>query len=343
MTHLPPQYAYDVSAQYDGVTYPPQSQPYASAPYEAKVSAIAHPAIQNTQIQPGGRAARNNIIDRDEQDKSLRRVCNKLGIPSYLRDRMRVLRDYDVVMIIDNSGSMTHRDGELKKNGYERKSRWEELAETVVPIVDLVGCLDEDGISIYTFTDRYDNISKASQVKSCFNRRPDYPGTPLCATFERVIRDYNAQVSESKKPLYVMIATDGAPRGPGESEEKFRQLIENQYPQLPLPEGIGIQIIACTEGDEVDYLSRADRNQAHLDVTDDYRSERDDIRKNKGRKMAEKFTKPVWIGKTVLGGVCPDFDNLDELATATDVKAVNKKFVFGSFGEKFRACFGCRG
>lgn len=328
--------AYVVPSHGVGIGMPPQPVP----PYDASTS-VGQQVIQQTQFQPSGRATRGALVDRDVQDQRLLKVCKDLGIPYFQRDRMRVLRDYDVVMIVDNSGSMSERDGELKKNGFERKSRWEELGETVAPIVDIVGCLDEDGITIQTFNGRYDNITKASEVKSCFNKRPDYPGTPLCATFENVIREYNAKPSESKKPLYIMIATDGAPRGPGESEEKFRRLIENQS-YLPLPEGTRIQIMACTQGDEVEYLSRADRNQAHLDVTDDYRSELDDIRKNKGRKVAERFSRPVWIGKIILGGVCKDFDNLDELASASNAKLVNEKFVFGSFTERFFACFGCR-
>jgi hypothetical protein len=151
-------------------------------------------------------------------------------------------------------------------------------------------------------------------------------------TVERA-NNYNANYSENQKPLYVMIATDGAPTGQGETEGRFQEMISNER---QLPEGIKISILACTNNDdEVGYLNAADNKKAHLDVTDDYRSEREEVQR-KAPNLASNFTRPYWQGKIILGPIYPDFDNLDELATATDAKMVNKKFVFGG-------CFSCFG
>ena len=321
MSYIPAQTAYIVPPAHSVV---PTAAPLNTS--NLGVAAVAQPAIHNTQIQ-ARRPDRNfSQINRDEAEAKLRAVCKELQIPSNLRDKMRALSEYDVVMIIDNSASMRSRDGEIKKNGYEKKSRWEELEETVTPIVRIMGCLDEDGITIHSFDRKANHVTNADQVKGFFNTQPSFRCTPLCQTFETVINEYRADYTEEQKPLYVMIATDGAPTGQGESEARFQELISNER---NLPEGIKISIMACTNNeDEVGYLNHADNNKTFLDVSDDYRSELAEVQR-KAPDLANKFTKPFWQGKIILGPIYPDFDNLDELATADNAKAVNKKFVFG--------------
>ena len=323
MSYVPNQYSYAINPNPTAPDFHGVPPTYIPGP---NVATVAQPVIHNTQIEGAHPAKNSSTINRDEAERKLRAVCQSLGIPSNLRDKMRALSEYDVVLLVENSASMRTRDGEVKSNGYEKKSRWEELEETVKPLVQIMGCLDEDGITIQSFDRRLNSVSNADQVKGFFHNLPSFRYTPLCETFQSIIEEYKSNYSEAQKPLYIMIATDGAPTGQGESASRFSSLLENER---YLPEGTKISILACTNNDdEVGYLNVADNKKTYLDVTDDYRAELQEIRR-KAPDLAKKFTKPFWRGKMILGPIYPDFDNLDELATAENPKSVNKKFVFG--------------
>ena len=49
---------------------------------------------------------------------------------------------------------------------------------------------------------------------------------------------------------------------------------------------------------------------SNLDVIDDYRSERDEVRKAKGSSFS--FTFGDYVVKSLIGSIDPELDNLDE-------------------------------
>lgn len=69
--------------------------------------------------------------------------------------------------------------------------------------------------------------------------------------------------------------------------------------------------MCCTdEKQTMSYLNDWDRRLPRLDVVDDYKSERDEIRGVQG--MGFSFTFGDYVVKSLLGSVDPELDNLDE-------------------------------
>ncbi len=60
----------------------------------------------------------------------------------------------------------------------------------------------------------------------------------------------------------------------------------------------------------MDYLNNWDRNIPNLDVVDDYRSERVEIRKVKGQRYPFSFGD--YVVKSLIGSIDPELDKLDE-------------------------------
>merc|ERR1712224_734765 len=64
---------------------------------------------------------------------------------------MGVLEDFEMVVIADDSGSMTlpAPPPECRKLGVSTPSRWDELKHTVSLMVDLGCCFDKSGIDVH--------------------------------------------------------------------------------------------------------------------------------------------------------------------------------------------------
>jgi hypothetical protein len=67
----------------------------------------------------------------------------------------------------------------------------------------------------------------------------------------------------------------------------------------------------CTDDeDSVNYLNRWDRTIPNLDVVDDYRSERMEIKKVKGPNF--RFSFGDYVVKSLVGSIDPELDKMDE-------------------------------
>ncbi len=70
-------------------------------------------------------------------------------------------------------------------------------------------------------------------------------------------------------------------------------------------------IVACTDDDEaVSYLNKWDRELDNLDVVDDYRSERKEVKAAQGSSFPFSFGD--YVVKSLIGSIDPTLDNLDE-------------------------------
>ena len=69
--------------------------------------------------------------------------------------------------------------------------------------------------------------------------------------------------------------------------------------------------MACTDDDtSVSYLNKWDRKISNLDVVDDYRSERNEVLKARGKNYSFSFGD--YVVKSLICSIDPEFDNLDE-------------------------------
>jgi hypothetical protein len=223
------------------------------------------------------------------------------------------LKEYDLIVIADDSGSMNTKDAGDKGD----MSRWSELGATLKLIVSLGCCFDEDGIDIYFL-----NREKITQVKSADDERliaaleKDPRGTtPLTKTLAHVVRDREDAVKATpalaEKPVLLLLFTDGVPdgnpRGSANGAQKFgetlRGVLQGNTTQLKFH----CQLFACT-GQEKDiaWARKLDDDLKELDMCDDYITEKRYMDKT---EAYTKFTRGDWCMKAMLGAIDPTFDD----------------------------------
>jgi len=227
----------------------------------------------------------------------LENMIAQFEIHNYKAQELWALSEFDLVFILDDSGSMNGRSGNM--------TRWQELQQTVSQIIQIGRCFDDDGMDVY-FLNRapVKGIRAAQDLFPCF-AMPPRGSTPLAQAIDFVVRD---QGMRSRKPLLLMIATDGVP----DDQLAFRRALEtavnNPY------RTIRVQFLACSDVEaEVGWLNVLDREVKNVDVTDDYVSERAEILKT--GKVTE-FSRGDYVCKALLGGISDYYDKLDEAGGA---------------------------
>jgi hypothetical protein len=220
--------------------------------------------------------------------------------------KLRQLEGYEIVIVCDDSGSMSSIIDDDKSNAFGRKmTRWDELRNYVNIVTEIASSLDPDGLDIYFLNrPRLTGISSAAQVQAAF-APPPKGWTPIVRTLQQVFRDKEVVMRE--KRLLVILATDGQPtddRGNVNTKE-FLQLLKNR------PRNTFLSILACTDDEKsVDYMNMIDRVVPGVDVNDDFRSEQKEILKAQGKSFAFSFGD--YVVKSLLGPIDPSFDMLDE-------------------------------
>lgn len=118
-----------------------------------------------------------------------------------LKESIQVFKDYDVVFVIDRSGSMAEPLQSLMT------SKWEWCREQIVSFSGEVGSVLKDGFTIITFNDQYQVLrnGRASDVTNCFQNNCPSGNTDLGAPLAEAL----SQGSYGSKKLLVVVITDG--------------------------------------------------------------------------------------------------------------------------------------
>ena len=110
-----------------------------------------------------------------------------------------------------------------------------------------------------------------------------------------------------ERKLLVIVVTDGEPtdqQGRGDVDG-FHRVLKSR------PHNVYTTIVCCTDEHEtMNYLNDWDRVLPRLDVVDDFKSERDEIRNVQGKSFS--FTFGDYVIKCLLGSVDAQLDSLDE-------------------------------
>lgn len=209
---------------------------------------------------------------------------------------LEVLKNYDVVFILDDSGSMSIRD---RVGG---PTRWDELKETVQTMIEFAAYFSSYGTDLHFLNRPSVTLVRDAEdprVLDCF-RHPPRGLTPLTEKVRQVV----ASRSVEDPPLLLVIATDGEPNG---GSELFKQALDDIIKD-PSRE-VRFQIMACTDDDSsIAWLNKFDDKFTEVDVCDDFHSERKEVLKA-GR--VANFTRADWIVKAVLGPISQKFDDWD--------------------------------
>ena len=253
--------------------------------------------VPNTPIEPA-----------EERDRlaEIRNVLDRLEITIAEASELAILQDYEVVVIADDSGSMSMASvppGGKRSFGHNN-TRWNELRETLTLTLELATCVAPrvdifflNRPSIFNVQDAHD-----PRLVESFNSQPSGT-TPLTETLKSV-REHKMN---SERPVLVLIATDGEPDG---GPMPFKDLVQDMIDESTCNTAFKFQILACTDDDDaVGWLNGFDKQFREVDVTGDYYSERSQILRS-GKVTV--FKKSDWVMKALLGPICPRFDTLDE-------------------------------
>jgi len=202
------------------------------------------------------------------------------------------LKNFDIILVLDDSGSMNSRvEGGI--------TRWDELKQVTKIVVELAGAVDQNGCDIY-FLNRQgrENVTDWNTAQSLFSKGPG-GGTPLTEACTKALHG----VESRPKPVLLIIATDGVPN----NLRSFTDLLAHRN-----ADKIFISILACSDNDaEIGYLNRLDKEVRNLDVLDDYKSEKKEVKKKQGPKT--KYSLGDHVARLLLGPIYPRYDRIDEL------------------------------
>ena len=232
-------------------------------------------------------------------------LCQQHEISSLFAHKLRILEDFDVVLICDDSGSMSTKLRIDSAYG-PSVSRWDELRSTVSLMVSLAALLDDDGVDIY-FLNRPPllQVRDASTVTSAFQRPPS-GYTPIAAALQSVLQAKEPLLREGKK-LLTLIMTDGEPT----DLQGNPDVVGLGHALDRRPATVYTTFVACTDEKEVmQYLNAWDKNKPRVDVVDDYESEKAEILKAQGKHF--RFSRGDYTVKLMLGGLDASMDKLDE-------------------------------
>lgn len=115
---------------------------------------------------------------------------------------LRALADYDMVLLLDCSGSMSGNI--MRKTDF---SRWRWAKEQMLSISSEIEAVFKKGITVVPFTEKYKVYQPcfASDVQSIFLHNKPSGGTNLFPPLEEVL----TYKITSKRPMYICIFTDG--------------------------------------------------------------------------------------------------------------------------------------
>jgi hypothetical protein len=236
--------------------------------------------------------------------------------PDYC-SKLRQLEEFEIVLICDDSGSMTNSIGNPSGGPTgdpygKRHTRWDELKHYVSIVTDIAGVLDQTGLDIY-FLNRpgMTGITSSEQIQSAFLVPPN-GYTPIPRVLKQIFGNWRNQ----EKKLLVILATDGQPTD-DQGNDATREFYECLHARQ---RNIYVSIIACTDDKRtMDYLNNIDHIVPSVDVNDDYYSEAQEIAIAQGNMYAFSFGD--YVVKTLLGPIDPYFDTLDEGNQKRDTRA----------------------
>jgi hypothetical protein len=239
-------------------------------------------------------------------------ICHKHEICENFKYKLKQLETFEIIIVIDDSGSMNTRAGSVNVNN-PNQTRWEEAKKTSSIIIDIASIMDNNGVNIH-FLNRSPliGISSSEQLDLSFSIKPQ-GYTPIVPILKNI---YKNPIKKGKSNRLVILLTDGQPTSnTGQINiQEFKSCLLNDR----LPSDY-LNIVACTDDDNVmSYLNNWDDTIPRLDVIDDYGSEYNEVIRAQGKNFP--FSYGDYVVKSMLGSVDPYFDHLDEVNMATGIR-----------------------
>jgi len=264
-------------------------------------------------------------------------ISGEIAMNPIYMEKLLQLKNFDIVVICDDSGSMSYPSDYQPIPGLEQ-SRFDELENTIKKIAMIGNVIDNNGIDlIFLNNGIHKNVRDDASVSRIFNQ-VRFGGTPLCTAYRKFIKMYYPNTYDkarnqgiipttnitkslglrkqtvhagvdSTKPILLIIATDGEPSDG--SPAYLRKLMEDLNPPT-----LYRSILACTGDESVLSFLKSMDTLDRTDVTDDFNSEKttiDIIQKH--YNSSYDFSYDDYIAKILLGPIDPEMDQLNDQET----------------------------
>jgi hypothetical protein len=255
----------------------------------------------------------------------------KYEVPIGLLHKLIALKNYDLVFVLDDSGSMSTLSN-LTTNDYssdymrgvcsgyqstvsgpKRISRWDEEEDRLHLLMDFLVWIPT-GLLKITFMNRANIIivDKASglgpqalldkvhtDIRTVFSKGPA-GGTPIKRCLDQSIALGNI------KPTMIYLFTDGQPSDA--TIDSLKLLCKYR----PKPINSPITFVSCTDEDaEVQWMKDVEEDGDYMSEIDDYVSERKEVLDSQGSGFP--YTRGLWIMSLLVSAINPyDLDALDD-------------------------------
>ncbi|KAF7302254.1 hypothetical protein MIND_00792400 [Mycena indigotica] len=150
-------------------------------------------------------------IQSSQQRKHSPRWLRKPGTKysESFEDELEVLRKYDIVLLVDDSGSM------VLPGSKKGRTRWEEAGEALATLAEITQQYDTDGIDIYFLNNRREalNIKSSIEVQQLFSSVKPTGSTPIGERLDQLIKPRLCELEDA------VISRDGTPRDRTTREE----------------------------------------------------------------------------------------------------------------------------
>jgi hypothetical protein len=288
---------------------PPVQQVEVEAPPPPSPVVVVKAPPQLKTAPPPQPESESEAEEEPERDP-FAEIVRKYQINNEYAIRMRQLRNFNVVFLVDDSSSMNSELDDSPLNKQDTKAtRWLEAEFFTSISVEIANLFDKDGIDVYFLNHQppLRNVTNLDDFQAQFKSIKANGYTPLTKALLKIFSD-NAQAVK-QKPLLVVILTDGEPtdeRG-YKDIDNFKKCLKDRSPI----DRIFISIVACTDQKEsVKYLNGLDTKVKNLDVVDDFRSERAEMRKRQGASY--DFSFGDYVVKSMIGPIDASVDKADE-------------------------------
>ena len=239
-----------------------------------------------------------SLISSESHESKFKSIMSKYEISPLFSEKLEILKQFEIVLLLDDSGSM---NTPVSSN----ITRWDELKSVVNIVVEIATLYDDNGIDIY-FLNREPskNIKNLNQINGILHNGPRGP-TPLSNNCKYIFNEYGS----SDKQVLLIIATDGVP-----TDNRLEPDLKN-FETILMDKNHSkffISFLACSDREiDVGYLNKLDKRVPNIDTLDDYQSELIEVQNAQGSKFNYSFGDHVV--RLLLGPICDNLDKLDEI------------------------------
>ncbi len=272
-------------------------------------------------------------IDSDAILKKITDLFMMYEVPVGLLDKLLELSDYDINIVLDDSGSMGSETDSIVKQACpfmrkhisrgdnEKMTRWEEQEDRLHIMLDFLLYVPTGTVTIH-FMNRDDKITlKHSEMEP--GKLTEYAHDQLRNACKKSPREWvnESKLRQASTPTFeklsevlklvngvktmIYLFTDGVPNG---GPEQVARLILNRSNPKDSP----ITLISCTnEEKECKWMKQIEEDGPFVSETDDFNDERDEVLHDQGPVFP--YTYGLWILCMLVGSINPyDLDALDD-------------------------------